>query len=139
MGILGDSYLDKESILAAVNAVGGKEAFQVHLGDNAVKIVRERSDLRIVLTIPYQVHELFLEVEHLVSGQKIEDWFDYYGEAEKSGFWDDLKRFLFVLQECDIRINVCGKSAEYGYHDQWHYFCGYLYDKYVDQSETEQK
>ena len=118
--------MDRDAILAAVNEGGGGDAFQVRVGDSAVKIVRERGGLRALLTIPYEVHELFLEAEHTVSGQKVEDWFDYYGETEEADFRDNLQRFVIVLRECDLRIDERGKTIEYLFGNQWRYFFGHF-------------
>jgi hypothetical protein len=131
--------MNKDGILAAVNAAGGNDTFQVQPGDNAVVVVCERNDLRIVLTIPYEVHELSFEMEHHVSGRKIQDWFDYYGETEESDFEDDLKRFIFVLRKCEFRIDDLGKTVEYYHQDRWQYLFGYFFsDKYLDTSDIDE-
>ena len=116
--------MDRDAILAVVSDGNGGGAFQVKVGDSAVKILREGVGPRTVLTIPYEAHELFFEAEHPASGKKVEDWFDYYGETEEADFRDDLRRFVFALRECDLRIDERGKTVEYFHQDRWQYFFG---------------
>lgn len=111
--------MNKEEIL---NRLHDNSILNINASDTSVDVTVNK-DVCVVLTIPYDVNEMFFEATDHATGNKVKDWFDYYDDEAESDFAEDLERFIDAMSNCPIRINENSKRVEYKKED-WEYFFG---------------
>lgn len=83
----------------------------------------ETPDLDVMITIPYEVHEIFFEARDKSGFVLLVDSQECYGENEQEDYKELLMDVEGVLKQPKFRITNSGKTVEaMGY--KWYYFFG---------------
>ena len=90
---------------------------------SSYKVIAEKSSIKLALTIPCDVTELYFEAESIKDDSQLKDWRDYYGSTEEQDFKEDLEELLEILNTRKFRFSNSGKTIEYLDND-WNYLFG---------------
>lgn len=112
--------MNKESLF---RIIGDNRGIVENDNGTALVVNIESDELKVIVTIPYDVNEIYYEAINSQGVVLIKDWSDYYGEFEEDDFQEDLMDIVDVLRKPIIRLSDDGKYVEaFGY--RWYYFFG---------------
>ena len=89
----------------------------------ALCLTIESEEIDIVVTIPYEVHELYYEAKDKKGTLLVKDCFECYGELELEDYKESLQDIVDVIKSPVFRITNNGKTIETK-HYEWVYFFG---------------
>jgi hypothetical protein len=91
----------------------------------ALELCVVRGDIRVTVTVPFNVREWFVDVVGPAMTAKIDDWCDYDGyddssaESLDSDMANDVMKFVDRLLKRELRI-ADGESLEWLVNNDWH-------------------
>jgi len=113
--------MKKEEISAVL---GCGEQISENINRNAFEIFISGSEIDVLVTVPYEVHEIFYQANDKQGVRLLDDWFDHYGDTEREDYKDSLLDIAQIMISPEFRLVNKGKTLEV-YKAGWRYFFGY--------------
>ncbi|MBC3832531.1 hypothetical protein H8K33_13570 [Undibacterium amnicola] len=112
--------MDKQEIL---KIIGDAVVVTQNTEDSALVILIEAVHFDVLVTVPYQVTELFFEVKDKEGNILLTDHHDFYGITEIEDFKESLLEIADIVKSPDLRVVNNGKTVQAkGY--EWYYWFG---------------
>ena len=91
---------------------------------NAFEITLLGNEIDVLVTVPYEVHEIFYEAKDKQGNELLKGWRDHYGETELEDYKESLLEIAQLIISPEFRLTNNGKTLE-AKNDNWFYFFGY--------------
>lgn len=112
--------MDKQEIL---NIIGESAVVTQNTEATALIILIESLHFDVLVTVPYQVNELFFEVKDKEGNILLTDNHDFYGPTEVEDFKESLFTIADIIKSPGLRVINNGKTVQArGY--EWYYWFG---------------
>ncbi len=112
--------MTKEEI---IGILGKSESVTENKNKTALIVAINSGDINVVVTVPYEVHELFYEALDNEGNILLKDGMECYGDMEFEDYKECLLDIVDVMKAPKFRLTNNRKTLEaYGY--QWYYFFG---------------
>ena len=112
--------MDKEEIL---RILGNPDSFKENDNGSALIGLIQSETFNVIITIPFQVTELFFEVQCKKGNILLQDWHDFYGNLEHEDFKESLHEIADIIKSPILRLTNDGRTVEAkGY--SWYFWFG---------------
>ncbi len=110
--------MDKQEIL---RILGNPESFKENAERSALTIPIQAETINVVITVPYNVKELFFDMQSKEGTTLLSDSHEFYGDCEDIDFKESLLEIADIIKSPELRLTNNGKTVEAkGF--QWYYW-----------------
>lgn len=90
----------------------------------AYEIILFDNEVDVVITVPFDVHEIFYEAKDKEGNILLEDWRDHYGETELEDYKKSLIEIARIMKSPEFRLTNNQKTLE-AKNENWFYLFGH--------------